>query len=491
MNADAEFYNTFVRVKRLARLKILERLILLSLLLFLAAYTVAAGAAWGGLADRRESLVFYAIAAGLAVLIAAVHLVLTRPRMLDLLIEADRRLNLCDCISTAYEYHTTGKASAYRDLLLTDAARKLRRCRNRDLFPPCVSWLHLVLGVLIVVNLGLLAADYVFPDAQPMYLDAAKAQEISAALRDYADEPFKKQTDEQESLTRQVERVARQVEQHTAPRRTLVESLNQVLQDVQAEQRRLTRELGSQLDSISLDGVPIRQLAGQQVLSAQDVGNLKEFLDQMPADQVRDTLETDLADLESARRLADALEEARDDLAGEADEHESAAAEGESATTRQTDTAGDEANSGDGEATESQSLSQVNPQDPENMSRMGTSPPPTGNRRGGRDRNGTDQDAQPDAGRGPGDQRGTPSELQRSQGQLIQDKTLPSQRQKYNMHIRSLTEIGRAARPEEDLTRPYRKELETILQKEEIPLNYRDYIKNYFIAIGLREGEGQ
>ena len=59
----------------------------------------------------------------------------------------------------------------------------------------------------------------------------------------------------------------------------------------------------------------------------------------------------------------------------------------------------------------------------------------------------------------------------------------------YLIHIRALTDMGEARLKEEEIFRTYRKEVESILQKEDIPLNYREYIKNYFISIGINTEE--
>ena len=59
----------------------------------------------------------------------------------------------------------------------------------------------------------------------------------------------------------------------------------------------------------------------------------------------------------------------------------------------------------------------------------------------------------------------------------------------YLISIRTLTDIGEARLKEEDIIRTYQKEVESLLQKEDIPLNYREYIKNYFISIGMNAEE--
>ena len=61
--------------------------------------------------------------------------------------------------------------------------------------------------------------------------------------------------------------------------------------------------------------------------------------------------------------------------------------------------------------------------------------------------------------------------------------------QNYVIHIRSLTAIGQSRVEPEDIIRNYQQEIEGILQKEDIPLNYREYIKHYFISIGLKTEE--
>ena len=91
------------------------------------------------------------------------------------------------------------------------------------------------------------------------------------------------------------------------------------------------------------------------------------------------------------------------------------------------------------------------------------------------------------AGSAPSDgKKKSKDELAKSSGIGTQDKMKSSQGDKYLIQIRSLTTMGESKIEEKDIIRSYRKEIEGILQKEEIPLNYRGYIKNYFISIGLK-----
>ncbi|MCP4403889.1 MAG: hypothetical protein GY801_42110, partial [bacterium] len=80
-----------------------------------------------------------------------------------------------------------------------------------------------------------------------------------------------------------------------------------------------------------------------------------------------------------------------------------------------------------------------------------------------------------------------PSAPETSKNPVQQDKIRSPEQEQYNVHIRSVTEIGKARLPEVEPARPYRQEVESVLQQEEMPLNYREYIKNYFLSIGLTE----
>ena len=80
-------------------------------------------------------------------------------------------------------------------------------------------------------------------------------------------------------------------------------------------------------------------------------------------------------------------------------------------------------------------------------------------------------------------------ELDKTQSDATQDKLAASPAKTYLIHIRALTDMGEARVKEEEIFRTYRKEVEGILQKEDIPANYREYIKNYFISIGMNTKE--
>ena len=80
-------------------------------------------------------------------------------------------------------------------------------------------------------------------------------------------------------------------------------------------------------------------------------------------------------------------------------------------------------------------------------------------------------------------------DIEKTQRLATQDKLASAPAKTYLLHIRTLTDKGEARVEEEEILRTYRREVESILQKENIPVNYREYIKNYFISIGINTEE--
>jgi hypothetical protein len=92
----------------------------------------------------------------------------------------------------------------------------------------------------------------------------------------------------------------------------------------------------------------------------------------------------------------------------------------------------------------------------------------------------------PSAGHGKSSGKQKPvQELDKATGPGIQDKVNTAQAKKYLVQIRSMTAIGEAKIPEENILKTYTREIEGVLSREDIPLNYREYIKQYFLAIGM------
>ncbi len=90
------------------------------------------------------------------------------------------------------------------------------------------------------------------------------------------------------------------------------------------------------------------------------------------------------------------------------------------------------------------------------------------------------------SGRGKDTQgKGLPHEIKGSKNIPTKDPAIVGSGKRYNVLVRSLPMVEKAGVKPEDLIRSYRNEIEEVLTNDKIPLNYREYIKNYFLSIGV------
>jgi len=289
-----------------------------------------------------------------------------------------------------------------------------------------------------------------------------------------------------------MEDLVKKLEEREMTQTELEKSVDDILKEVQGTKMRLTKDLSSKLlDLNNIGNLPIREIPLPRRLSANDLRELREKLNEMFDNQVPESLEYDLDRLEEQQELEELLERIRSEIEAENikestldEEQETAQDEGDSEEEGEADTNND---TGDN-------------QDPSDSERgedeQNSSEADFGWRRGrGIDGESEDSYGQLDDEEGDSsvghtrgdDTRQSPYELERSERSIIQDKMIATPKDEFNVHIRTLTTIGDSTLPEEDITRTYQQEVEEILQKEDIPLNYREYIKNYFISIGLRK----
>ncbi|MEE9517360.1 MAG: hypothetical protein V3V52_09660, partial [Candidatus Adiutricales bacterium] len=92
------------------------------------------------------------------------------------------------------------------------------------------------------------------------------------------------------------------------------------------------------------------------------------------------------------------------------------------------------------------------------------------------------------AGRGKGkDEEKLPSELETSKIPAVQDPGATGPGERFNVYVRALPKVGRAELDPEKIIRTYSQKVEEVIKREDIPPKFREYIKNYFLSIGLRK----
>ncbi|GAK58409.1 hypothetical protein U27_05383 [Candidatus Vecturithrix granuli] len=501
MTAERLFLEHISKLKKRALFQTTQQGILVAFILFFLTSALTTGLEKTGTLTIQDPSVFYAIVLGIALVAALSYTLLTKPRFQDLLIDIDRRLHLRDRLSTAYEYYTREKSSQFTDLLIEDASRKLNGISIKDLLPSRFSRIYLLLLFLLLLNLGLFLLNYFSSRLYRTESNRETTEKIEKLMKDYAAQKAQdaqQPREAQRKLARQMDELARQLQDQAMNRQELSNAVNQMLKEVQSEQSRLAKDLESQLDEQEIEN--FQELSTQktpsfQQLSQEDLQKLQQFLKNMLKNQMPLALDQTLSDLNALQNLEDLLSQMLDELGEESpdsSEGSDAAAQQEEDSQNQDGSANDgetaqgrNGNQAGSEAQQSEEAANQTGSGQEQQEGQGVSAREEGNIS-----DDSEQGHSISAGRGKADgSQYAPYQMEGAPGPTLEDHTVPSKKSEYNIHIRSVTSIGNATVPEEEITREYQREVESILQKEEIPANYREFIKNYFISIGLTQAQ--
>ena len=496
MNATLTFQSQISRIKKRILIHTVAKAILTGAVLFSCFYGVAIGLdlwtwKWTEFSVANQPW-FLALALVGSLGFAIILAVLNKTRLLDILIEIDHRLNLNDSISTAFEYRHLGKKSELSGLLMESAAQNLSGLSNIKLFPPKFSWLHLLLGALILMHL-LIAIKIRNPSQTESVVVSVNAiQLVDSYLHEHMIRK-KRPSKGSESTTRKkiyndLKKLSQDLKRSSASRDLIAGSVGRMLKEIESGQTIVAKELGERLKLHNIEEIPVQAVQQFEKWSLTNIRHLQMMVDRMFDHQVPETISERLAIIEEQQQLKDVLDNLLDDM----DDPESL---GKNTNNLSRDKKSRRYRSGSGlnraedsnqESSGSQALSDSDIGD--------AHPDELGGERGqGGDSGLGDGEASDDgfsSSAGKGKANGSlksEKPIDSAKGVALQDRSLPSSKDYYRAHIRTLTSIGRAKLDNQKVIREYQKEVEGILQKEEIPLNYRTYIRNYFISIGLRK----
>jgi len=411
------------------------------------------------------------------------------------LVEIDARLRLGDSISTAFECQQAGHQSVFMDLLMQDAAAKLRRLSPRQIFPARFSRLHFFLILAAITAVVYYFGIYSKPDFNAAVVDQKKIEKALKSLKDFVGSlpAAGDSTTERQNpvIKRNIEQLRKTLNQTPATREQLFAALNGHLKEVQAQQMRQAAELGARLDGAQIRDMPIQNPPDLQNFNAGQLEKLGKLLDQALNNRIPDGIHDDL---ESLRELFD-LEKLLARIIEEFHEGDSSPREQADSGRHQTPIpASPEAQSKKSDDSLQPDDGGQNPFNAENGAADIHDPTESGSAHpDGFDVPGDRELAHgtsPRAGSaGSGDREKPGSEIEKASGPGVQDKLMPAQVKQYLVRIRALTASGESNLKEEEIIRSYQQEIEGVLQKEDIPLNYRDFIRNYFLSIGLEPTE--
>lgn len=495
MNAEQLFLREISKLKRIVFIKFVYRIMLWALLIFLCAGTIVRVVEETGISQHR--LIPVIIICSAIILFAAFLLAIIRKKdFLNVLIDIDTRLNLRDRIATAYEYQRSGIKSVFSDLLMRDAAARLRQFNTRDVLPARFSGLHILVLLMFITGVALYSSDFGMHTFKSVPDHQKKIEKARALVRNYTmsrSEDKKSQRAEHNNAHDRIwQHLKKTIADPNLTRERLSGTLNEFLKEIQAEQARLADELGSKLRSAEIDEMLAQNVADLQNFSASNLEKLKMLLKQSLNHPGSDSANQDIETLQDLKDMEKLLSQILDEFNQEKSLTEALAESGHP-----------------------EKQIPGSSEDPGKMplltrhsKRAGEA---AGKKRGGMDnlgRPGFDASRAEEPG-GPDDmglgdglssaaghaksagKKKARHELDKSNGPALQDKMNSSQVKNYLIQIRSLTAIGESKLKEENILRDYRREIESVLQKEDMPLNYRKYIKQYFTSIGMTTADSQ
>ena len=435
------------------------------------------------------SWVFFSIGFSLA---AALLLgFLKRDKFLTTLIDIDRRLRLQDRISTAYEYSKSGKKTVFSDIQIKDAAAKLDQLSAKQMLPGKFSGRHLLLIILMIANGALLLGNYLSHEFKLTRADQNKLEMADELSRNHAvsrlERKEEKKKNRQNGYFKELEHLRNRLNDRSITPDQVNTNLDRLLKDVQGEQARLATELGTNLKAAEIDEMPIQTIPKLENLSLNQLEKIKRILNRALNNQIPDSINQNIEALQELYRTEEQLSQMIDEFYEDHSDSDEVAGSNYDNTQASTTTHGLKKPLDDTQF--SKTIDDVLNRNQGFEARHGQPDPEQRQEidRDLKDEFGSQPGASSAAGSAPSDgKKKSKDELAKSSGIGTQDKMKSSQGNNYLIQIRSLTAIGESKLEEKDIIRSYRKEIEGILQKEEIPLNYRGYIKNYFISIGLK-----
>ena len=490
MSAEKAFLSQMARIRRRVAVVAAWDMLLNAGLIFLGLQLIVLLAAITGLTGVETRSTWYLVSLSISVSAAILTGFVTRKSFLHILVDIDRRLNLKERLSTAFEYHKLKKDSQFTGLLIQEAAAEIARLTGSRLLPAAFSRRHSIFILMLIAGLAL----YVLDDSTIRLKSARPGQEsiehAGTLLRNYTFKRLESKTGPQPAISRNLEQLADRLDEPALTRDQRISTLGNTLQEVQAERKRLTDEIKNRLNAAGIQGLSVQQIPLQNELPPDQAAQIKEFLKRAPVSRVPDSVVENIESLEQldniAKRLSRLVEDPRK---GRKETAESDAPGDDQMQTSQITGSTENKRNDEQHSIDEGGVARLDQGSPARDSAPGSGQPQEkdGELDDGR---GQREGFSPSAGRGKSEGEKEPNtDIEESAGPAIPDTMTSLPARHFLIKTLAPAGSGKARLKEEDIAATYRPAVESVLQKEDMPLNYREYIKNYFTAIGLNTKE--
>jgi hypothetical protein len=495
VNAEAIFLSEISKLKRRVFSRFVYRILLWGSAFFLGGFTILSVIAKAGLLGSMPYEPWLFIMSAISLIAAIVVALFEKKDFRSFLIDIDLRLQLRDSISTAFEYQRSANTSAFLDLLMQDATAKLRRLKSRQIFPAKFPGLYFALILVLITTGALFLRYYSELEFTPVPADQKKIEKARTMVRDFVRSHVAVKRSEEARdnsiIAGNVRKLRKTLNDPAITQDQLFDSLNRHLKEIQAEQARLAADLAARINDVRIMNMPVQDFSDPEKLNASQLIKLKQILNQALNNRIPDGIQHDMESLQELLNMEKFLSQIIDGF------HESNSDPEAFAETRRNQSSGSSsprdfrekgshpdhpATGGDIQGEEGSREADIPGRPRLDSSQADGIDVP--------DASGLSHGTSPRAGTAKSDGKEKPgSDIEKVPGPGIQDKVMSAQIRHYLMRIRSQTETGESRLKEAEIVREYQQEVEGVLQKEEIPLNYREYIKNYFLSIGIETSD--
>ena len=434
---------------------------------------------------------WHAICGFFALLLGAATGISTKQKLPEILIEIDRRLELRDRLSTAHEYIRYHPDNAFTGLLVRNAAGSLQSVKIQQILPITLSRRHWAAAALLLLNIFLYSEAW---DPTGKYLSDREIKNIENAgklLKDHSirriDNRESQSPAPQSKTGKKLEQVRRSLQDRNKTFEQQVQAMHQYRQEIQGERSSLTNELEKRLEAAEIKPLLTPTITPSENLSAAQLEKLQKFLNKTFSNRIPGSINRDIETLQELYHLEELISqiiknfEQDSTMAGISND-----APGKEFREKKSAEADRSQRDNRSKKKNDRRHSDRNPMSAGTYGSLDSRKP-------GFDDGSPDEDPdQPgaysaSAGRAISDARKESADkLKDSGGELTKENIASGPAKSYLIQIRALTNMGDARLSEEEIFKAYRREVESVLQKEDIPPNYRKYIKNYFHSIGIK-----
>ena len=494
MEAETAFLSQIAKVKRRVVFLVVHKILLYASLIFLCIGIILLIIPTIEITNYNSSRSWISVSISISLTVALFICFFTRKSFLNVLVEIDRRFELQDKLSTAYEYVRLNKRSEFKELLMKDAAESLQQLGSRNILPVRFSYAHAGFILLFLTNVALYWMFCPSAKFQAKRGGQEMLENTAKLIEKYTIRRIENKTDRIEGYRNfdadKLERLSKELKNKSKTDAQRYDALQNLLKEVQGEQKRLENELSTRLDAAGIKGLSTRKIPPLKNLSSAQLEKLSGLLNQTLNHQNTDSIDASIESLKELDSIEKLISRVIDDL----ENSKTDADESPTPTGNKTRAARfvNEPENAPGDKNQPRGKEQLLSGDQIKNDDAGQ--PGSEKRDGENDESLEEMAPQNGYSSAAGNAKSVEEyqssyAIEKSQGTRLQDKMASARTKSYRIHIRALTDIGEARQKEEEIIRTYHKEIESLLQKEEIPLNYREYIKNYFISIGMNTEE--